>query len=446
MKRPKNHVRSAALVACSAMAAALLGGFVSHGAYARAETEAGASDAQALKDIEKAEKRVSRSPDKASLRTDLARAYLAAGRFQSAAQAYRDAVSLGDNDARTGLGLALASIGAGDKAEAMRTLAQWRDSIPASDLGLAVALAGQPGQGVAILTDVVRGGDVSAKARQNLAYSYALNGQWAQARIIAAQDVPGDQLDARMAEWARMVRPQAHEARIAALIGAPMGVVDPGQPTALALGGALPEPQFARVEPQAPAPQQVAIAEGGELPALAAAEPAPQVAAEPVPQAPRVATVARRELPAQAEDPRFVSRPVVQKVAESKFSAAFERPAAARTSSASVRAPAATKIAPAAKGTHLVQLGSFRSREGAERAWGIFVSRNPRLRDHTMRITEAMVRGTRYYRVAAEGFDRAAAQSMCSTVKSSGRGCLAYAASSPLPGGASAKNAHLATR
>jgi hypothetical protein len=73
--------------------------------------------------------------------------------------------------------------------------------------------------------------------------------------------------------------------------------------------------------------------------------------------------------------------------------------------------------------------------EGAQRAWGIYLKRNPALRDHTMRITEAQVQGRRYFRVAAEGFDRGSAQGMCSTVKRGGEACLAYADSRPLPRG-----------
>jgi len=36
--------------------------------------------------------------------------------------------------------------------------------------------------------------------------------------------------------------------------------------------------------------------------------------------------------------------------------------------------------------------------------------------------------------VAAEGFGPQSAQSLCSSVKSAGRGCFAYAAASPPPG------------
>ena len=43
--------------------------------------------------------------------------------------------------------------------------------------------------------------------RQNLAYAYALAGNWRAARVMAAEDVPADQLDARLAQWAASAAP-----------------------------------------------------------------------------------------------------------------------------------------------------------------------------------------------------------------------------------------------
>jgi hypothetical protein len=89
----------------------------------------------------------------------------------------------------------------------------------------------------------------------------------------------------------------------------------------------------------------------------------------------------------------------------------------------------------AADGTHLIQLGSFSSDAAARRAWTIYVSRHPALAQHEMVITEAVVRGRRYWRVSAGGFDVASSRSMCRTVNaSSSDGCIAWAAASPLPG------------
>ncbi|MBT0666794.1 tetratricopeptide repeat protein [Novosphingobium profundi] len=457
MQRTNIQTRHAGFAVCTALAAALLGGFVSHSALARSEAEAVSGEAQAdavSAEIAKAEKRVARSMDSASRRGELANAYLAAGRFESAATSFRDAMTLGDDQPRTALGLALACIGSGRNAEALQVLAKYRDRIPASDLGLAVALAGQPSQGVAILTDVVRGGENSPKSRQNLAYAYALSGQWAQARVIAAQDIPGDQLNARLSEWARTARPQDSAVRVAGLLGTPRQAFDPGQPAALALGGGENAPAMAEADP-IPVPPAMAAAEmpavEGELPALARPEPmAPMPRATERESAVALAEVSQAPVSAEPNDGvRYVARPVVQRIPEVRMGKSAQAPARSAVAKVAARAPSAARVAEAAPvvdGTHLVQLGSFRTMEGAQRAWGIFVARDPRLKDHTMRITEALVAGRRYYRVAAEGFDRGAAQTMCSTVKSRGNGCLAYADGRELPGAVPAMRGSAALR
>jgi hypothetical protein len=53
-----------------------------------------------------------------------------------------------------------------------------------------------------------------------------------------------------------------------------------------------------------------------------------------------------------------------------------------------------------------------------------------------MVITEAVVRGKRYWRVSAAGYDQASSRAMCGRVKNSraGEGCFAWAESRPLPG------------
>ncbi|GGC08060.1 hypothetical protein GCM10011494_28390 [Novosphingobium endophyticum] len=419
MQRTNNPTRTAGQALCSAMAVALLAGCAGQtpfagGSKASVAGELGVAGSEIA--IARAEKHVARSPDSASARTELAQAYLTAGRFDSAATTFEDAVALGGDNARIGLGMALAYIGAGRNAEAFAVLGRWRDQISASDFGLAVALSGQPAMGVAVLTDAVRAGDANAKTRQNLAYAYALNGQWTQARLIASQDVPADQLDARLTEWAAKARPEASRERVAGLIGAPLRF-DPGQPAALALGGHAGDAQLAQAQMPAPAK---------ELPPVRFGQGA-EVTEVPTPAAPSAASlaVAAKE-PAPEPATVFISKPVFQKAAksESMFQATFERMSTEKI---------AAKAKPAGR-THLVQLGSFQSRESAERAWSVFVKRDPALKNHSMRITQAEVNGRRYYRVAAEGFDRASAHSMCASVKRRGDGCLAYSELQPLPG------------
>jgi cell division septation protein DedD len=97
-------------------------------------------------------------------------------------------------------------------------------------------------------------------------------------------------------------------------------------------------------------------------------------------------------------------------------------------------APVAANSAPRAEGTHLVQLGSFASEQGARRAWGIYVQRYPDLAGHQMVVSEAVVRGKRYWRVSAGGFGSQTSTAMCGRVRASGQGCFAYAEGRPLPG------------
>ena len=429
MERFNIHARRTGLAVCTAMAAALLVGCSNHAPLASAgkpQASGESAGAQRDKAIAEAEQRVAKSPRNASARSGLAQAYLSAGRFESAATAFQDAITLGEDSPRIGLGLALSYIGSGRNAEALSVLNRWHTQIPVSDFGLALALAGQPGQAVNLLSDALRGGDDTPKTRQNLAYAYALGGRWTEARIIASQDVPADRLDARMSEWASRVRPGAFQARVASLLGAPVRP-DAGQPAALALNGSADAPRMADAEPAAPQPVP---AHGAELPPVVAdrrTQVADSGAASAMPRtasfdaafasagepAPAPVTLATPPAAApKAESVKFVSQPTVQPLGKAR----------------------SAYVSPPKHGTHLVQLGSFRTLEGAQRAWAIFQKRNPSLKDHSMRITEAEVRGQRYFRVAAEGFDRGGAHDLCSSVRQRGGGCFAYVKTRSLPG------------
>ena len=102
-------------------------------------------------------------------------------------------------------------------------------------------------------------------------------------------------------------------------------------------------------------------------------------------------------------------------------------------------------VATGSAATHLVQLGSFNSREVAEAKWNEFQRRFPELKGRDVVFTEAQVNGRTYFRVAAAGFGARTARSMCSTVKAGGIGCFAYAASSP-PAGAVDRGVRVAAR
>jgi hypothetical protein len=95
--------------------------------------------------------------------------------------------------------------------------------------------------------------------------------------------------------------------------------------------------------------------------------------------------------------------------------------------------------------SHLVQLGSYDSKVEAERGWTMLKGKFPQLGAHKPVISEAVVNDRTFWRVAAEGFGPTSARGMCSTVKSAGRGCFAYAASSP-PAGAVKRDVQMASR
>jgi Flp pilus assembly protein TadD len=411
--------------AASLLAATVLTGCSSSNHLAKASggaSVAGASQSRRQLDrsIEVAEKAVRLNPADAAARTALGYAYLQAGRFQSAATSFDDAMKLGDGANRTALSLALAQIGAGRTTDAVAVLDDWRDSIPASDLGLAFALAGETGRGVVILTDALRGGDDSVKLRQNLAYAYALDGNWRDARLMAQQDLPADQIDNRIGEWAVMSRPEDVQKRVAALLDVSIRAEDPGQPQALALQ-VSPAVEQRAAEADAAAPT---LAANAELPAIG--EPA----------APAVAIVTPAPPPEPVAAP--VAPTVASAVQEAGFAAAFAGqgilpPEPVRAKAVAPAPRPAPRVAAAVRpvasgGTHAVQLGSFSSPQGARRAWGIFAARDPQLRNYRMVITPAVVRGKNFWRVAAAGFDENSARTMCSGVKNRGGACFAYAA------------------
>ncbi|MEL0254207.1 MAG: SPOR domain-containing protein [Novosphingobium sp.] len=361
------------------------------------------------------------SPRDAYGSTLLANAYLEDGRFASAATTFAEAIELGDTAPRTVISYALSQIAIGDHIGARDTLQQFEAALDPADFGLAIALAGRPDQGVHVLSNALRAGQNTPKVRQNLAYAYAMQGNWRAARLMAAEDVPAGEVGDRMAEWASMVRPEAFTVRVASLLGV-SPQVDPGQPQMLALANhpsvdMLAAQQTGELEPYGE-PQQGDYAYAAELPPVAAASRYGDSGD---------AALADAGLAPTAGNIRFVSNEVAQPV-----------PAAARSTAPRVAGRAAPASAPApaslASGDYNVQLGSFFSMSDAHEAWKTFQKRYPELGDAERVITKARVNGKIYYRVAAAGFAKSSAQSMCRTVKGQGGGCIAYASSRPLPG------------
>ena len=389
------------------------------------------SKGQVNKAITYAEAAVSADPRNPGYRALLGAAYLEAGRFQSAATSFGDALDLGDENPRTVLSFALAKIAMGDSGAAVSVLDEYAQAIDPTDLGLALALAGQPERGMHVLVNAVRSAEqTTPKLRQNLAYTYALAGNWRAARVMAAEDVPADQLEARLSQWASMSAPEMFQQRIAALLDVTPRA-DSGQPQQLALAN-FPSQQMLAAVSAEEAATDLAMADPAPM-TIAYVAPTPTPVAQPAPGSTFAQAFAAPE--PSGSGIRYVSNPVVQ---ELPMRAA---PAASRVAAASPQrrmAPAATPAPVAsdkAAGTHLVQLGSYSSKLEAERGWNVLKAKFPQLKDHKPVITEAVVNGRNFWRVAAAGFGPKSAQSMCGTVKSSGRGCFAYAASAPPAGG-----------
>lgn len=419
-----------------------------------------ASEALAENEVDRAvdyaEKAVAEAPRDADRRALLGKAYLRAGRMASASAALSEAVALGDNSPRVALMLALANIGAGHPREGVAALASQGNAIPAADRGLAFALAGETARGAEIIASAIRAGADTPKTRQNLAYAFALDGRWREARMMAAQDVPADMLDKRITEWATTSRPDQVGVRVARLVGAEYQQ-DRGMPRELALAN-FPAPAPKPVAPsivkpapamaEAKAPALVAPVQPASKPAPAPVKVAEKSEPKPVLVAslkPASAAVKTADVPAsQAAKPTTMSMAVIQPTpakAPATHSAPAQftstKPAPVKVAAVSAKpAPAPAKKAapalpaPAASGSHVAQLGSYTSEANARAGWKVFQSRYSNLAGQSPVITRATVDGKDYYRVAAGGFDAKGASQMCQAVKASGHGCLPIAKAS----------------
>lgn len=437
-----------ALAITTAIAGLTLAGMAANAApraevsFANAQTAL--SKGQVAKAINYAEAAVLADPRNPGYRALLGAAYMEAGRFESAATSFGDALDLGDENPRTVLSFALAKIALGEARSAVGVLDEFANVIDPADLGLALALAGQPERGVHVLINAVRSSDATTpKLRQNLAYSYALAGNWRAARVMAAEDVPGDQLETRLSQWGAMSAPELYQQRIASLLGVTPRS-DSGQPAQLALAN-FPADGVMMAEAAAPAVAEAPVEMAAAAPALAPA-PAPAPAAQPVTFAQAFAAPepAVQTADAGSSGIRYVSNPVIQELPSRPAPAARVARAAPQRRMAPAATPAPVRSDKAAA-SHLVQLGSYDSKIEAERGWNVLKAKFPQLKDHKPVISEAVVNGRTFWRVAAAGFGPNSARSMCGTVKSAGRGCFAYAATTP-PAGAVKRDVQMAAR
>ncbi|MFC7537719.1 tetratricopeptide repeat protein [Sphingomonas sp. GCM10030256] len=364
-----------------------------------------------------AERLVEKSPTDAGFRTLLGNAYLAAGRFASAEAAFRDSLSLLPGQAGVPLKLVLTQIGQGRSDAALATLEQFRGGIEAADAGLATALAGQPGNAVAMLDEAARREGADARVRQNLALAYALAGDWNSARTVSAQDLPPDQIDARIAEWMSFAKPAQAGQQVAALIGVTPAASDPGQPARLALARA--ETHLAEAAPASPAAPVEAVAPHAV--AVSAAAPVYAPAAPPVAEAhvsftpdvgeaaPALAAV-EQPLPMPVE-PAQVLREIRREPV--RVSGALPKPQQLRRAAAARFATGSSKA--------VVQLGAYGSPARVAAAWSAVSKRHVSLR----RFTPASARFGSVYRLSLKGFasDREA-RLLCESLKRAGSSCF----------------------
>jgi D-alanyl-D-alanine carboxypeptidase len=367
-----------------------------------------------------AERAVAKTPNDAGFRALLGNAYFAGGRFQSAEGAYRDSLTLYSNQPQVVLKLALVEIALGKNNDALSFLDAAKDVLDPADYGLAVALAGHPADAVPMLEAAARVPGADSRVRQNLALAYALTGNWTQARTVAAQDVPADQVDARIQQWMQFASPKKPSDQVAALVGVTPAASDPGQPTQLALNKT--DSRLAQAAP-APAPQRVAEAAPPPAPA-----PQPQVAvAAPVP-APAAATAVVERAPPVSVAMSAAAAPE----APSAFVAFAPRPGPARKPAKVLRAAAAAQRAPIhqaavrhGNSTAVVQLGAYSNARGVLTAWTTVARRYSALHGYApMSARFASPRGT-FYRLSVHGFGSVnEATALCASLRRAGGTCF----------------------
>jgi len=377
---------------------------------------------------------VEHRPNDSSFRALLGNIYLASGRYASAERSYHDALTLAAPDPQVVLKYALVQIAQGKTDQAVAMLGEAQSLLDPADLGLALAIAGRANDAIAVLEPAARLRGADARTRQNLALAHALGGDWQSARIIAAQDLAADQVEARMAEWLKMARPGQASAQVAAFIGV-QPIADPGQPTRLALAKpanatrqaavAVPQPAPTFVAPQ-PAPiayagpvdpveQYVEAAPPAEAPmAVAAVEQKPTLVAETLRAKPLVA--APRKVAVKAPHPAL--SPAAARLTQSLPE--LRRNAALRNGTTQSRA--------------VVQLGAFDKREFLAGAWTRAASRHAALRNYIPVTARFDSRKGTFYRLSVKGFasDREAIQ-LCNSLKRAGASCFVRAAFNDAP-------------
>ncbi|RZV52330.1 MAG: hypothetical protein EX258_02280, partial [Sphingomonadaceae bacterium] len=397
--------------------------------------------------INYAEKAVAGSPRDAGFRTLLGNAYFAAGRFASADQAYADSLSIMPAQPQTILKRSLVMIAQGRGDAAVSLLDTARGYVSESDRGLALALAGRHHSAISVLDNAARSASGDARTRQNLALAYALSGDWDNARAIAAQDVPADQLDARLSQWRVMAAPTHQSQQVAALTGVAPAQIDPGQPTRLALvpqadngtqmaAAALP-PVAPQVGPVISTPlrveQPVEEFEVADVETNRefAERPAANVRVTDIPvidgEFQEIDGIAPK--PVEAAPAPSIMTPADIAAMPVKLARAETAPSAGLSSDATRFTQSAASITAAAEALKgesriVVQLGAYSKRSQLDMGWEVSTANFAPIGDFKPMAARTEVNGKKYYRLAAWGFaGDAEARDFCVSIKQAGGEC-----------------------
>ena len=366
-----------------------------------------------------AEQAAEASPKEPAVRALLGNAYFASGRFASAEGAYRDSLSLAPDQPQLFLKLALVQIAQGHNADALALLNSVRNAVDPSDYGLALALAGQPAEAVAILTEHARQPSADAQVRQNLALALALSGDWTNARIVASQDLSPDLVDARIAQWMSFSKPNSASAQVASLVGVTPAASDPGQPVRLALTTAPATQALAQTQPVETAPAPVQVAEVAPLPAAIETTNVEPNSQPTFAEAPSPAPISYASADRLAPEPAFIA-PVAPKNSKP---AVMHRASAKSGNKLPVQLAALKR--PVGNAGVVVQLGAYGSAERVSVAWDKVAKRFASLRAYTpMSAKFASAKGT-FYRLSVKGFGSAReAQGLCNALRNAGGPCF----------------------
>jgi Flp pilus assembly protein TadD len=392
-----------------------------------------------------AERAVELSPRDVGYRMILADLYLKNGRFQSAEATFADVRQLDPANVRASFSIALARIALGRPAAAVAELDRLAETASPADIGLAYALAGEPGQAIELLEPAARAPGATARVRQNLAFAYALSGDWDKARVTAAQDLSPADLGARLQEWASLAQPGGGATQVAALLGV-TPAQDPGQPirlalaparsegTAFAAAGPLPEPAPETVTQSAPALAQAEIVPApSEAPAAPQAEPV-RLAGGELPQW----VSERAEAEAASTAPVEETRPLYAEAVEALVTPQPSVIAPARSikpASPRFEAPSrAARAASAGTGRFAVQLGAYSSSASVERAWAQMHKRFAFAELTPLSTTVAVPgRGT-LHRLSVAGFaSRESADRTCRSIRAKGGACFVRSVAGDAP-------------